>query len=240
MITSSGPLEGKSITVANLAAAMAQSGLRVILIDADMRRPVQHHIFELENEVGLSTVLQQEDIMATDVLQAVSVTNLSVMPAGPMPDSPSELLGSRRMGDLIEQLEQYADILIFDTPPVMAVSDAAILASQLDGIVLVVNAGQTRRGPAQRSKEVLMTVGGHVLGVTLNRASLPRSGSYYYYHTSEDGQRHWQRSRRSQLAHLFGRDGRQTDMAEVMPAEAQEPAGEWDETKTETDEPEAK
>jgi capsular exopolysaccharide synthesis family protein len=189
----------------------------------------------LENKIGLSTVLECEDVSVADVLQAVPVADLSVMTAGPMPDSPSEMLGSKRMGDLIELLEQYADILVFDAPPVMAVSDAAILASRLDGILLVVDAGQTRRGAAQRSKETLVTVGGRVLGVALNRAALPQSGYYYYYYTAEDGERRKRRSRGSQLAHLFRRNGHDADKLEEIPAQAQEPVGERSEIGAEPD-----
>ena len=237
MVTSANPLEGKSVTVANLAAAIAQSGLRVILIDADMRRPTQHQIFQLENEVGLSTVLHRGDVSVADVLQTVSVPNLSVVTSGPMSYSPSELLGSKRMGDLIELLEQYADILLFDTPPVMAVSDAAILASRLDGILLVIDAGHTRRGAAQRSKEALIAVGGHLLGVALNRMSQTRAGYYYYYYTSEDGTRERRHSRRNQLARLFGRNGHPADEIEVASAPSQETTETWDTTTAEANYP---
>lgn len=216
MITSSSPLEGKSVTAANLASAIAQSGLRAILIDADMRRPTQHQIFQLENKVGLSTVLQRGDISVADILQAVSVPNLSVVSSGPMPDSPSELLSSKRMGDLIELLEQYADILIFDTPPVMAVSDAAILASRLDGILLVIDANRTRRGAAQRSKEALLAVGGRLIGAVLNRMSPTRTG-YYYYYTSENGKHERRHSKSNPLDRLLRRNGHSAGKIEVAP-----------------------
>jgi len=119
MVTSPSPLEGKSLTTANLAAALAQSGQRVILVDADMRRPTQHHIFGLENRVGLSDVLERGDVSLSEVQQAVSVANLSVVTSGPLPENPSELLGSKRMGDLMELLQQYADVVVFDSPPVI-------------------------------------------------------------------------------------------------------------------------
>ncbi len=236
MVTSASPLEGKSVTVANLAAAMAQSGSRVVLIDADMRRPIQHDIFQLENTVGLSTVLEHEDVSAADVLQAVSVPNLSVVTSGPTPDSPSELLGSKRMGDLIELLEQRADILIFDTPPVLAVSDASILASRLDGTLLIVDAGRTRRGAAQRSKDALMGVGARLLGVALNRLSSAGTGyDYYYYYVSEDGQRRRRRSSSGWFVRLFGRNGHSAGERERAPALPEEPAEDWSKTEAAAD-----
>ena len=125
--------------------------------------------------------------------------------SGPLPENPSELLGSKRMGDLMELLQQSADVVIFDGPPVMAVADAAILASRLDGVLLVIDAGTTRRGAARRSKESLDAVGAHLLGVTLNRLSASRSGGYYYY--SSDGRRRKRRSPRDLLARVFGRNG---------------------------------
>lgn len=228
MVTSASPLEGKSLTTANLAAALAQSGQRVILVDADMRRPTQHHIFGLENRVGLSDVLERSDVSLSEVQQAVSVANLSVVTSGPLPENPAELLGSKRMGDLMELLQQYADVVVFDSPPVMAVADAAILASRLDGVLLVVDAGATRRGPARHSKESLEAVGAHLLGVTLNRLSASRSGYYYYY--SNDGRRRKRRSPRDLLARVFGRNGHSARTANTLPVSAKETANGRDET----------
>lgn len=206
MVTSTSPLEGKSVTTANLAAAMAQSGQRVILVDADMRRPTQHQIHQLDNTTGLSVILQRGDVSIGDVMRTVSVTNLSVITAGPPPDNPSDLLDSKRLSDLIELLEQYADIVVFDSPPVMAVSDTAILASRVDGTLLVVDAGRTRRGNAQLSREALLSVGARMLGVVLNRLEQEHSGYHYYYYTNEDGKRK-RRSDRTGLSRVFGRDG---------------------------------
>jgi succinoglycan biosynthesis transport protein ExoP len=222
MVTSADPLEGKSITAANLAATLAQSDRRVIMVDADMRRPSQHRIFEVDNNVGLATILSRGDVGIAEVMKAVSIEGLSVVPSGPIPDNPAELLGSKRMGDLVELLEQYADIVIFDAPPIGAVSDAAILASRLDSTLLVVDATHTRRGSAQRAKEALVSVGARLLGVALNRTAPPRS-RYYYYYSSEDGKRKRRRSRTS-FAALFGRDGKSADKAIVAADRSQEPA----------------
>lgn len=219
MLTSANPLEGKSLTAANLAVALAQSGHRVILVDADMRRPTQHRIFGLENQVGLSNLLEGDDVSLEEVVQTMSISDLSVITSGPTPEHPSDLIGSKRMDDLIEWLQQYADMVVFDSPPVMAVADAAILASRLDGVLLVVDAGHTRRGAARRSKESLDSVGAHLLGVAVNRLSALRGGYYYYY--SEDGDHRKRRSPRDLLAPVFGRFGRSASTVDVLPVTSQ-------------------
>jgi len=228
MVTSPSPKEGKSLASANLAVAMAQSGKRVILVDADLWRPCQHHIFEMDNTEGLTSALLSDDASLTPVLQQGPVENLGILLSGPVPPNPSDLLGSRRMGDLIEALRRQTDVVIFDSPPVMADADATILAARVDGILLVVDSGSTRRGPAQRSKEALEAVGARLTGVVLNRLSGDER-SYYYYYSEEDGQR---RKRRSvnRLAHLFGRNGhsaQETDVeVQAEPAETVQPTGE--------------
>ncbi len=215
MVTSPNPVEGKSVTAANLAAVMAQSGKRVILVDADMRRPVQHHVFEVGNGKGLTTLLLNGEIHTQDMLCPTPVENLLVLPCGPIPPNPSELLGSKRMGELIETLQQEADVVIFDSPPVLAVADATILATRLDGTLLVVDSGGTRRAMANRAKEALAAVGAYLPGVALNRLSSRTGGYYYYYYYyySSDGDRRRKKySRRNPLARwlpggLFGRNG---------------------------------
>jgi non-specific protein-tyrosine kinase len=221
MITSASPQEGKSVTAANLAVAMAQSGRRVVLVDADMRRPSQHHIFDVDNAVGLATALQDATMGLSQVLQATRVPNLSVLTSGPLPDNPAELLGAPRLSELIEWLGEYADVVIVDSPPVMAVTDAAILSARLDGTLLVVDAGGTRRGLAQRSQEALRAVGGRLLGVVLNRLSA-RDGEYthYYYYVSEDGQRRRRRSASDAVAHLFKRSAQDRETPEVVSPES--------------------
>ena len=219
MVTSANPLEGKSVTTANLAAALAQSGQQVILVDADMRRPTQHHIHQLDNDTGLSVILQQDDVGLEQVLRPSSIVNLSIITSGPLADNPPDLLGSERMDNLIDLLLQQADIVIFDCPPVEAASDAIILASRLDGALLVVDAGHTRRASAQRSRDALMSVGANLLGVVLNRLATSRSG--YYYYSSDDGERK-RRSKRASLASLFGQAGHsaeQTVVSATLPGE---------------------
>ena len=219
LVTSANPLEGKSLTTANLAVALAQSGQRVILVDADMRRPTQHHIFGLENQVGLSNVLEGGDVSLEELVQPVAMSDLSVITSGPIPDHPSDLIGSERMSNLTELLQQYADVVVFDSPPVMAVADAAILASRLDGVLLVVDAGSTRRGAARHCKETLDSVGAHLLGVAINRLSALRGG--YYYYSEEEGRRK-RRSPSDLLARAFGRVGRSASTVDVLPVIPQE------------------
>jgi capsular exopolysaccharide synthesis family protein len=211
-------VEGKSVTAANLAAVMAQSGQRVVLVDADLRRPTQHRIFELNNHQGLTTALVESEAALSDLLQTTRVENLSVVTSGPLPPNPSELLGSRRMEAVIEALQQRAEVVIFDSPPVMAVTDATVLAARVDGTLLVINSGKTRRALAQRSVETLAAVGARVLGVALNRLA-SRHGGYYYYHYyySEDGQRR-RHSRRGLLTRLFSRNGHATHGTEAAKA----------------------
>ncbi len=183
LVTSSSPSEGKSTTAANLAVVMAQTGQRVILIDTDLRRPILHKFFGLPNAAGLTTsLLTGADPILDGYLQPTEVENLWVLTSGPTPPNPSELLGSQRMQDVIQRLQQEADILVFDSPPALAVTDAAVLARQLDGVLLVIDAGETRQPLAQRACQELTNVGAHILGVALNKLATGRSGYYYYYY----------------------------------------------------------
>ena len=143
-MTSSGPSEGKSTTAANLAVVMAQTGQKVILVDADLRRPVIHKVFGVPNNVGTTTaLLAGQDVDLAAYLQPTEIENLRVLTSGPIPPNPSELLGSHRMAHVIEQLSQLADLVIFDTPPVLVVTDASVLGRQVDGVLLVADAGGT-------------------------------------------------------------------------------------------------
>jgi succinoglycan biosynthesis transport protein ExoP len=182
LITSPNPGEGKSTTMANLGVVLAQSGKRVVLVDTDLRRPIQHKVFGLPNKHGLTTALLGDDLALDGHLQPTSVPGLRVLTTGPLPPNPSELLGSARMGQLIEALGQQADVVLYDTPPALPVTDAAVLASQTDGVLVVMHAGRTRRGLAGAAVENLKQVGGNLLGVALNRLMPGRGGYYYYYY----------------------------------------------------------
>ncbi|MEA3345710.1 MAG: polysaccharide biosynthesis tyrosine autokinase [Chloroflexota bacterium] len=204
LISSPGPTEGKSLTLANLGVVMAQAGQRVILVDCDLRRPTLHRIFGLSNESGLTSALFNDDSDVDRWLQPTEVDNLSVLTSGPLPPNPSELLGSQRMEEMVKELKARADVILFDSPPSLAVTDAAVLANQVDGTILVIDAGTTRREPAQRAKYDLDNVGGNILGATLNRVSTDSRGGYYYYYYyySEDGTR---RRRRRKRGNWIGR-----------------------------------
>jgi non-specific protein-tyrosine kinase len=168
LITSAGPGEGKSTTLANLAVSIAQAGRSVILVDSDLRRPSLHEVFGLGNQEGLTTVVARPGEHIP--LQASGVEGLSVLTSGPLPDIPADLIASPGMETLITTLGEQADIVLFDAPPVVTVSDAAVLASRVDGVLLAVNAGRTRREYAQRAKAMLEKVHAHVVGAVLINA----------------------------------------------------------------------
>ena len=180
VVTSSGPSEGKSTTAANLAVVFAKSGQRVLLVDADMRKPTVFKTFQLTNEIGLSTVLstgKNVDVAA----QKTSVENLSVLTSGPKPPNPSELLGSIRMDQVIKEARNLYDIIIFDMPPVVAVTDAQIMSSKVDGTLLVIRENVTKKESITKAKELLQLVNARVLGVVYNGAEQSKDQGYYYY-----------------------------------------------------------
>lgn len=182
VITSSVPAEGKSTTAANLAMAMALDGKRVIIVDADLRRPSLHKLFRLESSPGLTDVLV-ETYEIDDVIRPSGVENVSVIAAGSPPPNPAELLGSARMADLIKQLEAKADIVLFDSPPALAVADGVVLAARTNGVLLVIGYGETKKTNTRKAVELLRRANARVLGTVLNRIEGPSSGYYYgkYY-----------------------------------------------------------
>lgn len=188
LITSPEASEGKTTTTANLGAVFARAGTPTIIVDADLRKPRQHRLFQLDNRTGLTTALVADDLAQMNGnLKESGVPNLRLLASGPRPPNPSELLSSERMGVLMQRLADQADVVIFDTPPALAVSDAAALANKVDGILLVVEAGKTRREAAVRAKEALEQVGGKILGVVLTKIPAKRRGYghyYYYYYPS--------------------------------------------------------
>jgi non-specific protein-tyrosine kinase len=192
VVTSPNPVEGKSTTVANLGVVLAQDGKRVILVDADLRRPVQHRVFQVENDRGLTDVLLDGDAPLEGHLKPTGIENLRLLNTGPLPPNPSELLGSQRMVKLIARLKEEADVILFDTPPSLAVTDASVLAAQTDGVVLVTDVGRTRRNLAKESVERFQQVGVNLFGVVLNRLKPGRGGHYYYYYHyyHGDGNKH--------------------------------------------------
>jgi non-specific protein-tyrosine kinase len=166
----------KACLVTNLAVTMAQSGRRTLLVDCDLRHPRQHEIWGISNDGGLSRALASGDEVQT---ADVGVENLSVLAAGLRVDNPADLLGSRQMEALISRLRGEAEFVLFDAPPVLAVTDAALLAAHMDGVLLVLNAGQTRRDHAERARELLERVRARVIGAVLNNAPVDASISAY-------------------------------------------------------------
>ncbi|WIV20002.1 CpsD/CapB family tyrosine-protein kinase [Paenibacillus polygoni] len=181
MVTSSGPEEGKSTVVANLAVTYAQDGRKVLLIDADMRKPTGHRTFQLTNRTGLSSVLSNQSDLE-EVIQQTEVPNLYIMTAGPIPPNPAEMLNSNRMKSMMQLLREQFDMILIDTPPVLAVTDAQLLASNSDGVLLVINSGKVKKDIAIKAKENLLRVNARMLGVVLNNVKRKTSEEYYYYY----------------------------------------------------------
>jgi polysaccharide biosynthesis transport protein len=182
VVTSAGPGEGKSLFSSNLSVSLAQAGQRVLHIDADMRRPRVHEIFEVSQEPGLSNLLVG-DCKPSEAVRMTQVQNLCILPAGMIPPNPAELLGSKRCTEYFATLSEHFDWVIIDSPPVMAVSDASILANAATGVVFVVGADQTTRQTAKAAVNQLHSVNAHLIGAVLNRADVERNPYYYstYY-----------------------------------------------------------
>jgi polysaccharide biosynthesis transport protein len=178
VVTSTGPGEGKTLVASNVAMALAQAGQRVILIDADMRRPRVHELFNCDQEPGLSNLLVGQD-PENRVIRPSCVTNLSTVSAGHIPPNPSELLGSKRFKDLIASLEQRYDWIVIDSPPVLAVTDACLIAHDATGVLFVVGAEMTSRDTASVALDQLEAAQARFVGAVLNRVELKRH-SYYY------------------------------------------------------------
>lgn len=177
VVTSPAAGAGKSTTVANLAVTMAQSGRRTLLVDCDLRRPRLHELFGLENNVGLTDAIMEAD--AAPALQETGVENLWLLSGGPKPPNPADLLGSQQTDRLLARLRELADIVLFDAPPVLGLTDAVVLGAKVDGVLLVIKAGQTRREQAEQAKELLEKARVRIVGATLTNA--PRKGRAGYY-----------------------------------------------------------
>ncbi len=181
LVTSPAPEEGKSLTAANLAAAYTRAGKRVILVDADLHRPSQQRLFRLRNNWGLTLALFDNQMAISHLLQETTIPGLQVMTTGPLPPNPAELLGSRRMQEIMLELREQADIVIIDSPPISAVSDALILTNQSDGVLLVVKAGKTSRTLARKALNTLRQVKASVIGTVYNGVDEYNSDYTYDY-----------------------------------------------------------
>ncbi|MFN8449008.1 MAG: CpsD/CapB family tyrosine-protein kinase [Anaerolineae bacterium] len=178
LITSVAHSEDKSTVLANLAVTFAQSGNKTIIVDSDLRRPTQHDIWGIPNERGLTTMILEDGAMATPPLAQTEVPNLQVLPSGVLPPVPADVLSSQRMMDVIGVLKARAHYILFDAPPVLAATDAALLGARLDGVVLVVRVGSTRRDQTARARQALERVHVRVLGAVMTNAPRDSMGSY--------------------------------------------------------------
>jgi capsular exopolysaccharide synthesis family protein len=191
VVTSATAGEGKTTTVANFGVVAAQNGARVCLVDSDLRRPALHRLFDLDNGRGLTSALL-EDVALEKVAVPTRVANLWLVPSGPLPPNPSELVGSRRMRDHLAAAAEAYDLVICDSPPVIAVSDGLALAAQCDGVILTIRVGGVAQQVLRRTVGQIEAVKGKILGVLLNGVDIRRDGYYYRYYRyyqayAEDG-----------------------------------------------------
>ncbi|WP_336765771.1 CpsD/CapB family tyrosine-protein kinase [Paenibacillus sp. USHLN196] len=181
--------EGKTTTISNLAVTYAQEGKKVMIIDGDLRKPSLHHIFMQPNHNGLTSVLSRQYDL-DEVIRQTYVDNLYLIPSGPIPPNPTELLGSQQMNDLMEQLKRDYDVILFDTSPIMAVTDALIISSLCDGVVLVIHGGKVKKEIVHKAKAQLDHAKANILGVVLNQVSIRGNDADYIFYNdtkSKDG-----------------------------------------------------
>lgn len=184
VITSAAPGEGKSTVSANLAVVFAQEGKKVLMIDGDMRKPTTHYTFRMGNAQGLSSVLTRQATVE-ETIRPTTVENLDLLTCGPIPPNPAELLASKSMDALIERLKGMYDLIIFDAPPVLSVTDGQIIANKCEGTILVVNSGETDKDMALRAKEAILASNSRLVGAVLNNFKLPKDSYYYQYYGAE-------------------------------------------------------
>jgi capsular exopolysaccharide synthesis family protein len=181
LFSSSSPFEGKSLVCANTASVFADQGKRVLIVDADMRKPSMAKTFHLKNDVGLSTLLASKKVEMTDAIQHVASANLDILPSGLIPPNPTELLGSNRMGEIIQTLKQMYDLILFDLPPIVSVTDAQILAAKVDGVIFVIRKDVANVEDIYKAKELLEHVNANILGAVFNGEARQKEYSNGYY-----------------------------------------------------------
>ncbi|RLQ86606.1 CpsD/CapB family tyrosine-protein kinase [Planomicrobium sp. Y74] len=178
LFTSPSKEEGKSTTCSNMAVVFAESGKRVLMIDGDMRRPTLHHTFHMSNKSGLSNLLLGKGRLA-DTIKKSGVKNLDLLLCGQIPGNPAELLQSPEMDILLKEVREIYDLILIDSPPLLAVADSKILANKCDGSVLIINTGKTEKASVVKARDALVTAKAFVLGVVLNNFDLAKNHSYY-------------------------------------------------------------
>lgn len=188
LITSGLPAEGKTTTATNTAISLAQTGARVLIIDADMRRPRLHSVFNISNNTGLSTLLSSS-LVESEVLTTIKTddrTKLNILPSGPIPPNPAELIGSEQMSNLLKTVQRHFTHVVVDSPPINSFTDGVLVASMVDGVILVVHSGRSSRQVVRRAKQILQDVGARIFGVVLNNIDIHSHDNYYYYQSYYD------------------------------------------------------
>lgn len=181
-VTSAGPSSGKSVIAANLAATFANDDMKVLLVDADLRKPTVHKTFKVRNNDGLTTLLTDRESHFSDTIFRTHTEGLYILTSGAIPPNPAELLASNRMEEIKSEMEDYFDLIIFDLPPVLAVTDAQVMASKVDGTIFVAPKGLVNKEQMIQSKDLLNKVNANVLGAILNRVEKSDDNYYYYYY----------------------------------------------------------
>jgi capsular exopolysaccharide synthesis family protein len=216
IVTSALPQEGKTTTSMNTALVLAQKGVRVLLIDADLRRPSIHKILGMGPRSGLSNVLTGSATLQQTITRSSILPNLYILPAGTPPPNPAELLASTNMRDVLEELRGQYDHIVVDTPPTLSVTDAVVLSPRADAIVLVIRSGQTTKQALRRSRDILTQVNAKVSGVLLNAVDLTSPDYYYYYEYQSKYSRYY----RDESHDGDEEDGDTEDTAEASPNSA--------------------
>ncbi|RJX23786.1 MAG: polysaccharide biosynthesis tyrosine autokinase [Dethiobacter sp.] len=210
LVTSPLPDGGKTTTVSNLGVTISRTGARVIIVDGDLRRPAIHRVFGLDNKVGLTNLLVEENLTVEDALQETEAENLYILTSGPLPPNPSELLVSAAFSRLLEKIKEQCDFLLIDSSPALAVTDPALLSRYVDGTILVINFGDIPREVAQKAKEQLENVKANIIGVVLNKIPSNGTGYYYYYYYHYYGE-HGEKANRKKRRQRRSEDTREQE-----------------------------